>query len=108
MSKLMGEYPTMTAVFAANDLLGIGALEWLAENKLSVPERMSVIGFDNLEVSDLHWIKLTTVAQPRKEMGRKAAEVLLQMLTENKLTAQSILLHTKLIIRETCTSAIDN
>ncbi|CAN7747181.1 LacI family DNA-binding transcriptional regulator [Paenibacillus sp. LjRoot56] len=108
MSKLMGEYPSMTAVFAANDLLGIGALEWLAENKLSVPERMSVIGFDNLEVSDLHWIKLTTVAQPRKEMGRKAAEVLLQMLTENKLTAQSILLHTKLIIRETCTSAIDN
>ncbi|UKS29423.1 LacI family transcriptional regulator [Paenibacillus sp. HWE-109] len=106
MGKLMEDYPSMTAVFAANDLLGIGALEWLAEHKLSVPERMSVIGFDNLEVSDLHWIKLTTVAQPRKEMGRKAAEVLLQMLTENILTAQSILLPTKLIIRETCTSVI--
>ncbi|MFD0680227.1 MULTISPECIES: LacI family DNA-binding transcriptional regulator [unclassified Paenibacillus] len=105
MGKLMEDYPAMTAVFAANDLLAIGALEWLAEHKISVPGQMSVLGFDNLEVSNLHWIKLTTVAQPRQEMGRKAAELLMQMLLENRLTADSILLNTQLIVRQTCSEA---
>jgi len=56
-------------------------------------------------VTDLHWIKLSTVAQPRKEMGRRAAELLMQMLKENRLTADSILLNTQLIIRQTCSEA---
>lgn len=104
MEKLAHDYPAMTAVFAANDMLGIGALEWMAKNNVSVPEQMSIIGFDNLEMTDLHWIKLTTVAQPRKEMGRKAAELLLEMLSdeEEKKTVQSILLETELVLRNTC------
>lgn len=102
MGRLMKAYPEMTAVFAANDILAIGALEWLAEQNISVPGRISVVGFDNLEVSDLHWIKLTTVAQPRKEMGRKAAELLINMVQEDGLSPPSILLDTELIIRRTC------
>ncbi|OMF19423.1 hypothetical protein BK127_05560 [Paenibacillus sp. FSL H7-0331] len=105
MDSLMDKYPSMTAVFAANDLLGIGALEWLAEHNISVPGQISVIGFDNLEVANLHWIKLSTVAQPRKEMGRKAAELLMEMLLSNELTAESILLDTNLVIRQTCSEA---
>lgn len=104
MEKLAKDYPAMTAVFAANDMLGIGALEWMAKNNVSVPDQMSIIGFDNLEMTDLHWIKLTTVAQPRKEMGRKAAELLLEMLADDQetKTARSILLETELVLRKTC------
>ncbi|GAA4830241.1 DNA-binding transcriptional regulator CytR [Paenibacillus vulneris] len=102
MERLREELPDMTAVFAANDLLGVGALEYTARNGVAVPDQISIIGFDNLEVTDLHWIKLTTVAQPRKEMGRKAAELLMQMMTDNLLTADSITLETQLIVRNTC------
>lgn len=105
MGRLAEAYPEMTAVFAANDILAIGALEWLAEHNIPVPDRMSVVGFDNLEVSNLHWIKLTTVAQPRMEMGRKAAELLISMVREESLSASSILLDTELIIRRTCAPA---
>lgn len=102
MEKLAAQYEGMTAVFAANDMLGIGILEWLAVHEKQVPEQMSVIGFDNLEFADLHWIKLTTVAQPRMEMGKKAANLLMNMILENRLTAESILLDTNLVIRQTC------
>lgn len=104
MAKLHANYPGMTAVFAANDLLGVGALEWLAENRISVPEQMSVVGFDNLEMTNLHWIKLTTVAQPRTEMGKKAAELLMEMISEKRLASESILFDTELVIRNTCAS----
>lgn len=102
MRQLTSSYPEMTAVFAANDILAIGALEWLAEKQISVPEKMSVVGFDNLEVSNLHWIKLTTVAQPRKEMGMKAADMLMAMVQEKGSTPPSILFDTELIVRRTC------
>ncbi|TBL75649.1 LacI family DNA-binding transcriptional regulator [Paenibacillus thalictri] len=104
MAQLHVNYPGMTAVFAANDLLGVGALEWLAENRISVPEQMSVVGFDNLEMTNLHWIKLTTVAQPRTEMGKKAAELLMEMISEKRLASESILFDTELVIRNTCAS----
>lgn len=102
MAQLYKETPTVTAVFAANDMLGIGALEWLAKNNIQVPGQISVMGFDNLEVTDLHWIKLTTIAQPRNLMGKKAAELLLQMMKDHVLTHDPIFLDTELIIRETC------
>ncbi|MCS7463490.1 LacI family transcriptional regulator [Paenibacillus doosanensis] len=102
MGRLLQDAPDMTAVFAANDLLGIGALEYSARHHIAVPGRISVIGFDNLEMTNLHWIKLSTVAQPRKEMGRQAAELLLQMMQSNQRTADSIILDTELIIRSTC------
>ncbi|WP_179232936.1 LacI family DNA-binding transcriptional regulator [Paenibacillus rigui] len=102
MARLYEEAPEVTAVFAANDMLGIGALEWLAKNGIRVPDRISVVGFDNLEVTDLHWIKLTTISQPRNLMGKKAAELLLQMMKEHVLTHDPIFLDTELIVRETC------
>jgi LacI family transcriptional regulator len=102
MGKLMAQFPAMTAVFAANDTLGIGALEWLAKNDVAVPGQMSVIGFDNLEATDLFWIKMTTVAQPRKEMGRKAAELLIDLIQHGQTAGEPILLDTELVVRRTC------
>ncbi|MGG2197956.1 LacI family DNA-binding transcriptional regulator [Paenibacillus validus] len=102
MGKLFGHNPDLTAVFAANDLLGIGALEWLAMHDIPVPEKVSVIGFDNLEYAGLYWIQLTTMEQPRREMGRRAAQLLLQMIADKEYTPESELMEARLVIRRTC------
>lgn len=102
MGNLLDKHPHVTAVFAAHDLLGIGALEWLAYKGIKVPEQMSMIGFGNLDISDLYWTKMTTVAQPVKAIGEKVAEVLLGMLNEKKISETKLLMKTELIIRDSC------
>lgn len=102
MSTICEQNKSMTAVFAANDLLAIGALEWLAIQGISVPEKMSVVGFDNLEVASLHWIQLTTVAQPRKKMGVEAARIIDRMIRDEDYRAESVFFEPELIQRQTC------
>ncbi|WP_188857575.1 LacI family DNA-binding transcriptional regulator [Oceanobacillus indicireducens] len=101
MEALYRESPDITAVFASNDLIGIGALEWLKMEQINVPEQMAVIGFDNLEMSELYSFQLTTIAQPRKQMGQLAAELLLRIINEEE-NKDSIILETNLIERKTC------
>lgn len=69
-----------TAIFFYNDLAAIGGLRALLDRGIRVPEQMSVAGFDDLEVSALVTPPLTTMAQPRFEMGRIATEQLLGMI----------------------------
>lgn len=102
MGKLYELNPHLTAVFASNDLLGIGALEWMAVHHIPVPEQISVIGFDNLQYAELHWIQLTTMGQPRKEMGTKAAQLLLQMMEDKGNIPSSELMKAELIVRRSC------
>ncbi|MEC0210403.1 LacI family DNA-binding transcriptional regulator [Paenibacillus ehimensis] len=102
MGRLLDHNPDLTAVFAANDLLGIGALEWLAMHQIAVPDKLSVMGFDNLEYAGLYWIQLTTMEQPRREMGVRAAQMLLQMIANKEQTPESDLMEAKLVIRKTC------
>lgn len=101
MEKLYKENDYMTAVFASNDLLGIGALEWLAKNNISVPNDIAVVGFDNLDISSLYQIQLTTMSQPREEMGLLASKMLLEMI-EKAEKVEPNLLNAKLVKRHTC------
>lgn len=68
-----------TAVFAASDLQAIGVLEAARRLKVAVPEHLSVIGYDDLEVAG--YLGLTTVRQPLTESGRWAAELLLSRIS---------------------------
>lgn len=69
-----------TAIFAANDLMAIGALQALRNRNVAVPEQMAVVGFDNIAAAPLVTPALTTVTQFQDRMGERAAQILLQRL----------------------------
>ena len=73
-----------SAVFAMSDLMAIGVMDAAREYGLQVPRDVSVIGFDNRTCSQYSYPKLTTVEIPLKEMGRKSAQLLLNLIEEKK------------------------
>ena len=77
---LFQKHPEVTAVFAANDVIALGVLRAAAETGRSIPGDLSVIGFDNLEFTALVHPALTTIHQPKYEMGRAAVEILLRQI----------------------------
>ena len=88
-----------TAVFAASDTMAYGALQAIAETGLTVPDDIAVIGFDDLEFSGLTNPPLTTIRQPRHEMGQKSLELLTAILRRDKENGHKICLAPELVIR---------
>jgi DNA-binding LacI/PurR family transcriptional regulator len=105
--KLLASKPKPTAVFAGNDHSALLLLKHLAALNVRVPNDLSVIGFDNLAFTEHLTTPLTTVDQPKQEMGRRAVELLLERLTF-PLAAEPRreVLHPHLIIRESCSTRI--
>jgi LacI family transcriptional regulator len=93
-----------TAVFAANDQIAIALYRAAASVGLSIPGDLSVIGFDDLDVSAHLDPPLTTMAQPFHEIGRKAAEILLRHMGGKSDGFEQITLAPSLIMRYSCQS----
>jgi LacI family transcriptional regulator len=91
-----------TAVFCANDLLAIGLLQYLAQRRVGVPEQLSIVGYDDIEFASASTVPLTSVSQPRFQLGRAAAELLLNESTETAgdHTHQQLLFQPELVVRE--------
>lgn len=79
-ADLLDREPGITAVFAANDLSAIGFLACCAVRGIAVPEQMSVIGLDGIELARYTTPMLTTIAQPIRELGMAACRLLLTQL----------------------------
>lgn len=88
-----------TAIFAANDLMAMGALLAVRELGLHCPEDVSIVGFDNLDTVELLMPPLTTIEQPTYKLGVAAAELLLERISGLTEPAREIILETKLIRR---------
>jgi LacI family transcriptional regulator len=80
MKELLKLDPRPTAVFAANDLMAIGAMIALHEEGLEIPGDIAVVGFDDISAASLVNPPLTTIAQFPEQLGKRAAEMLLERL----------------------------
>jgi DNA-binding LacI/PurR family transcriptional regulator len=100
MRSLLVDGPRPTAVFVANDLAAIGVLEVLAGEGLSVPRDISVVGYDNTALAASHRLGLTTIDQPRHDMGRMAAGLILTKIDQDSAPANHAVLSPKLVVRE--------
>jgi LacI family transcriptional regulator len=89
-----------TAIFAFNDMLAIGAMQAARQRGVSVPDELSVIGFDDTFEASIVTPPLTTVRQPLAEMGRMAVALLVRLLGNQRMEALHVELETKLIVRE--------
>jgi DNA-binding LacI/PurR family transcriptional regulator len=88
-----------TAIFAASDTQALGALEAARALGIAVPQELSVVGFDDIEVAA--YVGLTTVRQPLVESGRRGGELLLEALGGRRLPARPEQLPLELIVRAT-------
>lgn len=88
-----------TAIFAASDMQAFGVLEAAKDLGIPVPEQLSIIGFDGIEVSEL--LDLSTIQQPMREMGEIAAASLVELIDNSAHTPELIRFDTRLVERHT-------
>ena len=90
-----------TAVVAHNDLIAIGAMKAFAEAGLKIPGDVSVIGFDDIAAASYVQPRLTTIASPKREMGRAGIEMLLNLLkSSDTVFPETLRLPVELVVRE--------
>jgi LacI family transcriptional regulator len=94
-----------TAIFAANDLSALAALEVADELGVAVPGRLSVVGFDNIPESALAQPPLTTVQQPIRQMGRDSIAMLVALIAGETLADTHVTLDTTLVVRASTAAA---
>ena len=94
------------AIFAANDLMAVGALRALKQKQVAVPEEVEVIGFDDIELASLVEPPLTTVSQPTLEMGAHSAELLLRLVAGEKPRTRTLTLKPRLVLRGTTGTSV--
>lgn len=102
MNSLIKEGNVPDAVFAGNDVIALGVMQSAKEHGLNVPEDLGIVGYDDIDCAKLPQIQLTTIAQPKNQIGRYAVELLLSVINErDHKEPRIIILEPELIIRST-------
>ena len=99
--QLLSRSPRPSAIFTSNNLMTLGAIMAIKEEKIRCPEELAIVGFDDTSWAPFFTPPLTMVSQPVKEIGLTAAKVLLDKL-EGRETPGIINLPTALKIRGSC------
>jgi LacI family transcriptional regulator len=98
--ELLDLRPRPSAIVCFNDKVAVGVMEAAAARGLRVPADLSVVGFDDIDVSRATTPRLTTVRQPLQEMGRTAVTMLMRQFDGHAHEALSMALETRLVVRE--------
>ncbi|MGO8672516.1 MAG: LacI family DNA-binding transcriptional regulator [Capsulimonadaceae bacterium] len=98
--KLLISADRPTAIFAANDYIALETLRAAREIGIPTPERLSVVGFDDVPAARLSRPQLTTIRQPLVELGERATHLLLDIIAGEPVAASTRYLQTELVIRE--------
>ncbi len=103
-TRLVSTADRPTAILCGNDVLAVGAVRQAQEMGIRVPDDISITGFDDIELARIVQPGLTTVHVPHREMGRKAANELIEMI-EHNTPGRSVELETKIVNRNSLTRA---
>ncbi|MEK0316162.1 LacI family DNA-binding transcriptional regulator [Cohnella sp. 56] len=99
------ETPDMTALFVANNVLTMGAMSYLQERRIRIPQDLAVIGYDDYDWTKITTPPLTVIRQPSFELGERAAEVMLRRIEEGfdkDEEPQAYRLPAELVVRDSC------
>jgi len=102
MKKLLPVQPE--AVFAASDIMAVGAMRAVREAGLKIPDDIAFVGFDDLQMPIPPNPLLTTVRQPIYRFGVTAVDILIDMINHENTTPRRVIMSTELVIRESCGS----
>ncbi|MFZ0270307.1 MAG: LacI family DNA-binding transcriptional regulator [Acidobacteriaceae bacterium] len=100
VQQLLAFHRRFTAIVCFNDMAAIGAIRALHDAQLRVPQDISVVGFDDISHAAFQTPSLTTIRQPLHEMGRLAAQLLLEKLRSQRTAPPEVAVQPELIVRE--------
>src|SRR5690606_38770329 len=102
IAEFLTGHPEVTAIFAANDQIALGAYQAARQLGRRIPHELALVGFDNLDFTMHLDVPLTTVAQPAAEIGQQAVKALVRRINGQVDDWQQIILPTRLVIRRSC------
>lgn len=102
MKRLLKVEERPTAVFVAGDYLALGAIQAIKDHGLRVPEDISIIGFDDIDLARFVTPKLTTIRQNTNLIGSKAADILIQAIDHGQKASGTTIISTEVVVRESC------
>ncbi len=88
-----------TALFCYNDVSAVGVMQAARARHISIPDQLSIVGFDDIQVAALVSPELTTIRQPKKELGTRSMRLLMQLLGGKEEVQKSVVLTGELIVR---------
>lgn len=100
IARFLADRPLPTAVFALHDRIAMSVLEASAELGLRVPDDLAIVGFDDDPLAQTLRVPLTTVAQPREQIGRVAAAMVADRIEGSRTETARIVLPTRLVVRQ--------
>jgi LacI family transcriptional regulator len=105
IEKLFDQYPDMDAIFIANDQMALGAMQFFAEKKISIPQDIGIVGFDNISESAFFFPALTTVQQDQHKIAKIAVTQVIKIIESgwqglDPVDPPSIIVPPTLIVRQ--------
>lgn len=99
--QLLEQNTRVTGIFAISDIMAVGACKAIIDKGLKVPEDISVMGFDGMDIAKFYNPSLTTIKQPKRKMAEKSVDLLFELLS-HKSDNKQIILETKLVEGNSC------
>lgn len=100
--KLIEEHLLPSAIFAAGDMLAIGAMKALREHAIRIPEDVAIVGYNDIDICNFVSPTLTSITISAEKMGEESARLLLALMNKQSVSRQPLTIPTALVIRESC------
>jgi LacI family transcriptional regulator len=103
VAELMGREPELTAIVAFSDTMAIGAMQWLTKQGYDIPADISLVGYDDIPDAKRQATPLTTIRIPSMDEGRRAVQLLFDLIENRKLHSTKVVLPVHLVSRQSTT-----